>query len=145
MKKKEAHMPRPGQTCRVNKPGDLWHGKQVAVTVVSNTGRAVCARWGSVSQALQSPQGSAARKSMARREYMPNELARVNLYAVLVGKSYVFMRDGHACDGIDVLVVDHAKHGYRVARCDDVAEWLFGKLLGAKEPKSWTAKANELF
>lgn len=75
MKKTESYMPRPGHTCRVNKPGDPWHRKQVAVTVVSHTGAACCALWSQVGPALLSPK----RKRIVYRDYMPADLVPVKL------------------------------------------------------------------
>ena len=79
MKKTESYMPRPVNTCRVNKPGDPWHRKQVAVTVVSRTGAACCACWSQIGPALLSPQGSPKRKRIIYRDYMPADLVAVKL------------------------------------------------------------------
>lgn len=79
MKKTEAYMPRPGHTCRVVKPGDPWDGKQVAVTVVSRTGKAACALWSVLGPALNSPRGSVKRRRITYRDYMPADLAYVEL------------------------------------------------------------------
>lgn len=79
MKKAIAYQPRPGHTCRVKKPGDPWHRRQVAVSMVSQTGAACCCLWSVLGPALQSPFGSPLRKRVTYRDYMPAELAHVDL------------------------------------------------------------------
>ena len=149
MKKTEAYMPRPGHTCRVVKPGDPWHRREVAVTAASRTGKSSCALWSAVGPALASPLGSVKRARIVYRDFMPSELKRVDLgkkdpWEPKVGKSYCFVREGHGWTGCEVIVIGKAERGYRVTRCSWMAEWLFGKAIGVKEPKSWTAYKSEL-
>ena len=149
MKKTKAYMPRPGHTCRVKKPGDPWNRKQVAVSVVSKTGASVCVLWTALNSDLQSPFGSACRKKLVRREYMPSELAYVDLkmeeaYKTRVGKSYVFFRNGHDWNGCEVIVISKSNRGYRVSRCCWVAEFFFNKSNPNPPPKQWTAYKHEL-
>lgn len=149
MKKTETYMPRPGHTCRVKKPGDPWNRKQVAVTVVSRTGKAACALWSVLGPALNSPHWSAKRKRITYRDYMPADLEYVDLalqkaYAPKVGRSYVFVRDGHEWTGCPVAVLSVRKNGFEVARCSELCEWFMDQELDAKKPPSWTAKSNEL-
>lgn len=145
-------MPRPGHTCRVKKPGDPWHRKQVAVTAVSRTGKACCALWSVLWPALQSPQGSVKRKRVTYRDYMPEELAYVNLdasgtdtaWAPKVGQSYVFVRAGHQWDGCEVTVLSVRKRGFEVSRCCSLCDWIFDTSMRTRKPPTWVATADEL-
>jgi hypothetical protein len=71
---------------------------------------------------------------------------RVEKWSAKIGKSYVFVRDGHDWTGCEVLVLLKTARGYMVARCCEVAERYYASSEGKRAglPPRWVASESEL-
>ena len=65
-------------------------------------------------------------------------------WAPKVGRSYVFVREGHQWSGCEVTVLSARKRGFEVSRCCRLCDWILDPAMRTRKPASWVATADDL-